>query len=249
MKLKDKYRIIANEPINNNNIYEMVLEGNTSAIENPGEFVNMTVPGMYLPRPFSIADYDSRNIWLVYKVVGEGTEIMSQMRENEEVDLLTGLGNGFDLTVSTKKPVLIGGGTGVAPLRCLAKALKQKDAEPIIIAGFKNYDDMFYYHEHFERQYESYLTLEQDDHLEYGIRVTDILQKLDPNDYDYFYACGPKPMLKAVSELALTEGEVSLESRMACGIGQCKCCSIETNDGMKTLCKDGPVLKKSMVRW
>lgn len=247
MKIRDNYVIKQNQRIAKD-VYEMILVGDTSAIQSPGEFVNVYVPGKFLPRPISVAYSDEESLCLAYKVVGEGTEIISQMVPGEVLTVLTGLGNGFDLDVPSEKPVLIGGGMGVAPLYKLAVELKKRKKEATIITGFRREEDIIYY-DQLNALFPNFVTLEQAP-LKKGVRmVTDILKTLSESDYDYFYACGPKPMLKAVCDIALTDGEVSLESRMACGVGQCKCCSIETNDGMKTLCKDGPVLKKNMVRW
>lgn len=245
MKIKDTYEISWNEQIAKD-IYLMELYGNTSAIQGPGEFVNVYVPGKFLPRPISVSYFDYHKLHLIYKKVGEGTEIMSQMKLGEELTLLTGLGNDFDLDVSARKPLIIGGGIGVAPLYQLAFDLEERGKDATIIIGFRSKEDMILYEE-LRNLFPTTVTIEESSSNQR--LVTDVLEKLTEEDYDYFYACGPKPMLKAVCDMALTDGEVSLESRMACGIGQCKCCSIETNDGMKTLCKDGPVLKKDMVRW
>jgi len=245
MKIKDTYQISWNEKIAKD-IYLMELYGDTSAIQGAGQFVNVYIPGKFLPRPISISDFDRTKLHLVYKAVGEGTDIMSQMKKHDELTLLTGLGNGFDLEVPAEKPLIIGGGMGVAPLYQLAIDLKEQGKDATIIIGFRSEEDIILYEE-LKCQFPTTLTLETS--MEEPKLVTDVLSKLTEDGYDYFYACGPKPMLKAVCDMALTDGEVSLESRMACGIGQCKCCSIETNDGMKTLCKDGPVLKKDMVRW
>lgn len=246
MKKRDSFIIESNKLIAKD-VFEMVLYGDTSAIQQPGEFVNVAVPGKFLPRPISVAFSDERSVTLIYKVVGEGTEILSQLEPNQELILLTGLGHGFNLDADTKKPLLIGGGMGVAPLYKLAYELKKKNMDATIIMGFRSKEDIILY-ERLSSLYKTYLTLE-DSLIPDERRVSDILQRMTLDDYDYFYACGPKPMLKAICDMAKTNGEVSLESRMACGIGQCKCCSIETNDGMKTLCKDGPVLQKGLVRW
>lgn len=247
MKIRENYIIKSNKEIANN-IYEIILKGNTKAITQPGEFVNVMIPGLFLPRPISVCYSDQENLYLVYKVVGEGTEVLSKMVPNETLTILTGLGNGFDINNDSKKPLLIGGGVGVAPLYKLAVELEKRNRNATVIMGFKNREEEFYY-EKFKKIFKTYITFEQDSINQDEKLVTDVLKKLPIDDYDYFYACGPKPMLKSVCDIVPIDGEVSLESRMACGIGQCKCCSIETNDGMKTLCKDGPVLKKNLVRW
>lgn len=242
MAKRDNYKIVSNLNIVPD-VFAMKLLGDTSAIKNPGEFVNISVPGKFLQRPISVSNWDEESIDIIYKVVGDGTRILSHMKPNDELTLLTGLGNGFDLTVDCEKPVLIGGGLGVAPLHKLAIELKKLGKDAKIITGFRTQEDVLLYRE-LCALFPTYITLDS-----HGELVTDILKYLEPDGYDYFYACGPKPMLKAVCDASLTDGEVSMETRMACGIGQCKCCSIETNDGMKTLCKDGPVLKKGDVRW
>ena len=246
MRTRDKYLILSNEEIAQD-VYEMKLKGDTSAIASPGEFVQVTVPGVYLPRPISIAYHNSNELWLVYKIIGEGTKLMSEMKKGEEITLLVGCGNGFDLNVDTKKPLLIGGGCGTPPMYDLALKLKEKGIEPTILIGFRSKEDEFYY-DKFKDEFKTYITTED---LSLGDEklVTDVLKNLTTVDYDYIYSCGPKPMLKAINDIMLTDGEFSLETRMACGIGQCKCCSIETNSGMKTLCHDGPVIKKDEIRW
>lgn len=256
MKIKDIYSIVSNKKINDNNGYEMVLRGNTSALNRPGSFVDITVPGYLLPRPFSVSYVKDDKFSIHYKVVGEGTEVMSKMEPGESLEILTGLGNGYDLDVDSKKPLLVGGGTGVASLYWLALELIEKGVDPTIVLGFRSAEDMMLVENYyvFTGNDKLILTLENDNYniiqdIKSKIKGKLVTDVMDDLDYDYFYACGPKGMLKAVTEKAKTDGEVSLESRMACGIGQCKCCSIETNDGMKTLCNDGPVLKKKLVRW
>ena len=235
-----EYKIVENQEINKS-IYEILLEGENTNIQ-PGQFVNVRIPNQFLARPFSIADFDKNQMHIVYKVVGRGTEILSKEKVGNNLKVLTGLGNGFDLDEQTTKPVLIGGGTGVAPIYYLARKLLEKGIDPGIILGFRSKEDSIYL-EKFQAFKNCWIAYESDHLL-----VTDYLKEMEKN-YDYFYACGPKPMLKAISELTEMDGEVSLESRMACGIGQCKCCSTETTEGMKTLCKDGPVLKKRLVKW
>ncbi len=244
MRRIENARIADNIKISATNIYRLTIAGVEDNIL-PGQFVNVSVPGVLLPRPISVTDYKANNeLTLVYRVVGKGTEIMSQMNKGDVLTLLTGLGNGFNLEADTEKPLVIGGGMGAAPLFYLIKELKKRKKTPKVLLGFKNGEDEF-----LRGKFKKLL---DDIHVAYddeGVLVTNLLEELNENDYDYFYACGPKPMLKAVSDASLTDGELSLESRMACGIGMCKCCSTETTDGMKTLCKDGPVLKKGTIRW
>jgi len=242
MAVRGEYGILHNEPVNNG-IFQMIIQTGPLNIE-PGQFVNVTIPGVFLPRPILVANYSQGLLSLIYRVVGEGTELMSGMKQGDNITIMTGLGNGFDLNAKTEKPLIIGGGLGVAPLHYLAVKLKEQGLDPTILLGFKSMEDAFYLSKFQNRLPETEVALESE-----GKLVTDLLKELPPDSYDYFYTCGPKPMLKVINDIVLTDGEFSLEERMACGIGQCKCCSIQTNDGMKTLCHDGPVLKKGLVRW
>ncbi len=246
MKRIDEYSILSNERINENDVYEIILVGNSYGIK-PGQFVQVRLPGKFLSRPFSIAYHTDDTIHIVYRVVGSGTEAMSNLVEGEKLTLFTGLGNGFDLEVDTKNPLLIGGGTGVAPLYDLLCSLIDRGIDVKVLLGFRNENDSFYVSK-FEELAPSYVSYESNEKYRY---VTDYIKEFHEEgiDYDYFYGCGPKPMLKAVNDVILSDGEVSLEARMACGFGQCKCCSIETNEGMKTVCKEGPVFKKTLVKW
>jgi len=243
MKRIENAKIASNVKISVANIYCMTVVNVEDEIK-PGQFVNVSVPGVLLPRPISVTDYKGNQLSLIYRVVGEGTENMTRLEKGETITLLTGLGNGFDLDVETKRPLVIGGGLGAAPLFYLTKELKKRCLKPKVLLGFKN-DEESFYRGQFRR-------ITDDLDIAYDVEgklVTDLLQDLSDEEYDYFYACGPKPMLESVNNIAVTQGEFSLESRMACGIGMCKCCSVETNDGMKTLCKDGPALKKGIIRW
>ena len=233
MKRINEYLILSNEKLNDNSVYEIILEGNSSGI-TPGQFVQVKLPEKFLPRPFSIAYHTDNTLHIVYRVVGSGTMKMTEFKEGDKLKILTGLGNGFHLDIDTKYPLLIGGGTGVAPLYDLACSLIDKGIEPKILLGFKNPEDSIYI-DKFETIGDTYLAYETNDKYRY---VTDYIKEWNEKSlpYDYFYGCGPKPMLQKVSEITLSDGEVSLESRMACGFGQCKCCSIETEEGMKTVC-------------
>ena len=243
MKKFQEYEILSNKEIHKN-IYELIVEGDIGEI-NPGQFVNIEIPNKYLLRPFSVAYYEQEKMHIIYKVVGSGTEILAKIGHGERLKILTGLGNGFDLEEETKKPLLVGGGTGVAPIYYLACKLIDKGINPTLLLGFKNQEESIYL-DRFQEFSNCFITYE--DHSKYRF-VTDYMKEWNDAVYDYYYACGPKGMLKAVSDMSTTEGEMSLESRMGCGVGQCKCCSIKTNEGMKTLCKDGPVLKKRLVKW
>ena len=221
----------------------MVLVGDTQYLTAPGQFVNIAIEGCYLRRPISVCDYDSESITLIYKVVGRGTEIMSQMQAGEKLDVLTGLGNGFSLSASTERPLLIGGGVGVPPLYNLAKKLKQAGKKVEVVLGFNRADEIFYA--------EEFKALGVDVHIatvdgSVGVKgfVTDAMKELE---FDYIYTCGPLPMLKAIYSASECDGEFSFEERMGCGFGACMGCSCQTTKGSKRICKEGPVLKRDEI--
>ncbi len=237
------YKVTSNKRIAEN-IYEMILEGNTTGIL-PGQFVNIKLDGFFLRRPISIADCEEGCLTLLVKVLGEGTQAMSEITEDSYLDLLTGLGNGFDLSKSTRKPLLVGGGIGCAPLFYLCKQLCSRGIEPAVILGF-NHAGEIYYEEEF-RRLTPQLTIVTADGSR-GIRgfATDAMAAAS---YEYFYTCGPEPMLRAVANVAVTEGQYSLEERMGCGFGACMGCSCKTKYGSKRICKEGPVLESGEIIW
>ena len=237
------FRILSNEALTDS-VYRMVLSGDTSHIGGCGQFVNILLDGLYLRRPISVCDYDDATLTLVYKVVGKGTEAMSLMGAGTELDILTGLGNGYDLSLAGDKPVLLGGGVGVPPMYNLAKKLRGMGKEVSVILGFNTASEIFY-EEEFKALGCSVSVTTVDG--SYGIRgfVTDAL----PEDYTYFYTCGPEPMLKAVYKATKTSGEMSFEERMGCGFGACMGCSCKTLTGNKRICKEGPVMKKEEILW
>ena len=226
-------------------VYKMTLEGDVSDITNPGQFVNIKLDGLYLRRPISVNDVVGNQLTIIYKVVGKGTELMSKMKEGS-LDILTGLGNGYDISLSGDKPLLIGGGVGVPPLYMLAKELIKLGKKPIVILGFNTKDEIFYEKEFASLGAKVYVTTVDGSYGEKGF-VTDVIKNL--NDYTYFYTCGPEPMLKAIYNTATTEGQFSFEERMGCGFGACMGCSCKTIYGNKRICKDGPVLKKEEILW
>ncbi len=224
-------------------VYEMRLAGDTAGIL-PGQFVNVQVPGFYLRRPISVCGCEEGLLTLVYKTVGHGTEAMARLQPGETPDLLTGLGNGYGLENAGASPLLIGGGVGVPPLYYTAKKLLDRGVTPAVILGFNTKDEIFYENEF--RALGCGVTVTTADGS-YGVKgfVTDAL----PERYTYFYACGPKPMLKAVCAKTASGGELSLEERMGCGFGACMGCSIQTANGPKRVCKEGPVFKKEELLW
>lgn len=235
-----KYEIIDNRRIGENTMM-MMLQGETSEFSTPGQFINIEIPGLMLRRPISVFDLQGDVITIVYDVVGKGTEIMSRMHPGEWLDVLAALGNGFEVTESVERPVLLGGGIGCAPLYLLAKSLIEKEILPTVILGFNSENRMMLI-EQFENLDIPFYVATVDG--SYGTKgfVTDVIEQegLRP---DYYYACGPEPMLKALGRELTIPGQISLEARMGCGFGVCMCCSVETKEGPKRICKEGPVFK------
>ena len=237
------FEIVSNQPLTEN-VYKMVLSGDTGAITAAGQFVNILLDGLFLRRPISVCDYDEKTLTIIYKVVGKGTAQMSKMVPGEKLDILTGLGNGYDLTLAGAHPVLLGGGVGVPPMYNLAKKLRAAGKEVSVILGFNTKSEVFY-----QKEFEDlgcHVTVTTVDGS-FGTKgfVTDAL----PADYSYFYTCGPEPMLKAVYRATKTSGQMSFEKRMGCGFGACMGCSCKTITGYKRICKEGPVMKKEEILW
>ncbi len=238
------YEIKSNKKLTDS-IFEMVLVGDTSSITAPGQFINIKLDGFYLRRPISICDYNDTTITIIYKVVGEGTEVMSKLNVGTKLDILCGLGNGFDSSKSMDKPVLIGGGVGVPPMYNLCKKLIAEGKKVTVILGFNKKDEIFYEDEFKKLGADVKVTTVDGS---YGIKgfVTDALKD---TDYSYFYTCGPMPMFKAIESTATTSGQYSFEERMGCGFGACMGCSCKTKYGNKRICKDGPVLTREEIIW
>lgn len=236
------YKIIENTALTKD-VYKMILEGDTQYITAPGQFINLKLEGKFLRRPISVCDYDDKTITIIYKVVGEGTEQMSLMSAGEEIDCLTGLGNGYDISKS-KAPLVIGGGVGVPPMYNLTKCLVADGQKPTVILGFNTKAEIFYEEEFKALGVDVVITTADGS---YGVKgfVTDAL----PADYDYFYTCGPMPMFKAIENAVKTSGQYSFEERMGCGFGACMGCSCKTKYGNKRICKDGPVLEREEIIW
>ena len=238
------FTIVSNEALTDS-VYKMVLAGDTSAISNCGQFVNIQLDGLFLRRPISVCDYDAETLTIVYKVVGKGTEAMSKMGSGTKLDILTGLGNGYDLSLSGEKPVLLGGGVGVPPMYNLAKKLVAQGKDVTVILGFNTKSEVFY-EEEFKALGARVIVCTADG--SYGVKgfATTPLAEID---YTYFYTCGPEPMLKAVYKATGTSGQMSFEERMGCGFGACMGCSCKTLTGYKRICKEGPVMKKEEILW
>jgi dihydroorotate dehydrogenase electron transfer subunit len=238
------YEIVTNIRLTDS-VYQMILRGDTSALTCPGQFVNVKIEGEFLRRPISVCDYSESFITLIYKVVGKGTEKMSKMKEGEILDLLVGLGNGFDTSKGGDSPLLIGGGVGVPPMYNLAKTLLSEGKKPTVILGF-NTDKEIFYKEEFENLGIKVIITTVDG--SFGVKgfVTDAMKDLT---YSYFYTCGPMPMFKAIEKTAVGSGQYSFEERMGCGFGACMGCSCKTKYGNKRICVDGPVLEREEIIW
>lgn len=239
------FTIIKNEPLSST-VCRMVLTGDTSAITKAGQFINIKIDGFFLRRPISVCDYDNKTITIIYKVVGKGTQALQKMEPPMALDILTGLGNGYDTTKSGNRPLLIGGGVGIPPMYRLAKDLLAEEKKPLVILGFNTKDEAFYIDE-FKQLGIEVLVATADGSLGTKGFVTDIVKSL--SNYTYFYTCGPEPMLKALSECTDTSGQLSFEERMGCGFGACMGCSCKTKYGNKRICKEGPVLEKEEIIW
>ena len=238
------FKILSNEALTSS-VYRMTLEGDTSAITAPGQFVNIRLEGKFLRRPISVCDWEAGKLTLVYKVVGHGTAQMAAMAAGEPLDILTGLGNGYDLTLTGENPVLVGGGVGVPPMYGLAKHLRALGKPVQVILGFNTKNEIFYEEEFKALGCTVYVTTVDGSYGIHGF-VTDALKDLS---YSHFCACGPEPMLKALYKASKTSGQMSFEERMGCGFGACMGCSCKTLTGNKRICKEGPVMKKEEILW
>lgn len=238
------YTVLSNEPLTAS-VRRMRLEGDTQWIVRPGQFVNIALEGRYLRRPISVCDYDATTLTLIYKVVGEGTAQMARIQPGGQLDLLTGLGNGFSTDNDARWPLLVGGGVGVPPLYNLAKVLLAAGKPVQVVLGFNTAAEVFYAGEF--RALGCSVTVATADGSA-GVKgfVTDALAGLD---FDYFYACGPLPMLRALSQATACDGQLSFEERMGCGFGACMGCSCKTLTGSKRICKEGPVMNKGEILW
>ncbi len=226
-------------------VFKMRLAGDTSGITGAGQFVNIKIDGFFLRRPISVCDFNENELLIIYKVVGKGTDRMSGLGAGQKLDLLTGLGNGYDLTVKTDKPVLIGGGVGVPPLYKLAKELIKQGKKVSVILGFNSKEEIFFEKE-FKEIADRVLVCTADG--TYGVKgfVTDALCDVD---YDYFFTCGPEPMFRALEKTVKTSGQFSFEQRMGCGFGACMGCTCKALTGNKRICREGPVLFREEIIW
>ena len=237
------FEIKTNEALTST-VYKMTLEGDTSPVTAPGQFVNIKLEGQFLRRPISVCDCEDGLLTLIYKVVGRGTEQMSQMLPGEQLDLLTGLGNGYDTALTGDRPLLLGGGVGVPPLYMLAKQLRAEGKSVSVVLGFNTKDEIFYENEFKALGCDVTVTTADGS---YGVRgfVTNAMDV----DYTHVCTCGPEPMLKAVYKACKTDGQFSFEERMGCGFGACMGCSCKTITGYKRICKEGPIMRKGDILW
>lgn len=227
------------------NTFKMILSGNVGGIVKPGQFINIKLDGFYLRRPISVCDKTDDTLTIIYKTVGNGTKEMSKLQPGAVLDVLTGLGNGYNTEISGQNPVLIGGGAGVPPMYLLCKKLLSEGKKPSVILGFNTKDEVFYKDEFESLGVKTYITTADGS---FGIKgfVTDALRNID---YSYFYTCGPEPMFRAVTKSVKTAGQYSFEERMGCGFGACMGCSCKTLTGNKRICKDGPVMESEEIIW
>ena len=250
--MKDLKFIVKGNTALTESIFRMVLEGDISAVTAPGQFVNIQLPGRFLRRPISICDAENGELTLIYKVVGEGTADMAAMQPGTQLDILTGLGNGYDISKAGDCPVLLGGGVGIPPLYMLTKRLIAADITPTVILGFNTKDEIFY-EEEFRSLGCRVLVTTVDG--SYGIKgyVTNAIDQAmtaaGRSQFSSYFTCGPTPMLKAVHKALDCGGQLSLEERMGCGFGACMGCSIKVRNGYKRVCKDGPVFSSEELLW
>ena len=243
------FEILENQPLTSS-VFRMVLWGDTSEMTAPGQFVNLKLDGLFLRRPISLCSLDEDRMTLIYKVVGKGTAQMADMCAGQTLNVLTGLGNGYDLRMAGDAPLLLGGGVGIPPLYELAKRLRAEGKKVSCVLGFNTMDEVFYSEEFKALGCDVTVTIRDgipagDDVIYKNGFVTDAL----PQVYSYFYTCGPEPMLRAVYKATNTSGQFSFEERMGCGFGACMGCSCKTITGYKRICKDGPVLRKEEILW
>ena len=228
-------------------VWELILAGDTSAVTAPGQFVNIALPGKYLRRPISICDWDKHHLILLVKEAGEGTRRLVHLSAGEKLDMLTGLGNGFDISKTDEHTVLVGGGIGIAPLYGLATRMAEQGCRSTAVLGFRSKEDAFYL-EKFAALGLDVRTVTEDGSLGAKGFVTDVLR--DIQHCAYVCACGPAAMLRAVHGLPqITRGQFSFEARMACGFGACVGCTIQTKKGLCRVCKDGPIFQKEDILW
>ncbi|MCQ2087566.1 MAG: dihydroorotate dehydrogenase electron transfer subunit [Bacilli bacterium] len=240
---KGLYKVLSNIPLTSN-VFKMVIESEEPVNVSCGQFINIKLEGLYLRRPISICDFSSNTITIIYKVVGTGTEALSKVKEGEDLDCLIGLGTGYVTTYTENNALVLGGGVGIPPLYGLCKKLVEEGKKVRVVLGFNTKEEIFFEEEFKKLGVETVVTTVDGS---YGVKgfVTDAMEF----DYDYFYTCGPLPMLKSVYNKTTTSGQFSFEERMGCGFGACMGCSQKTTTGYKRVCKEGPVFYKEEIVW
>ncbi len=241
---QDIYEVLSNVRLTDN-VFRMTLGGDTSEITVPGQFINIKLDGFFLRRPISVYDWDDRSVTIIYKTVGRGTEAMSRLGAGAKLDVLTGLGNGFDAEKAGDAPLLIGGGVGIPPLYGLCRKLVSAGKKVKVILGFNTASEIFCREEFTALGAEVYITTGDGSDGTKGF-VTDAMKDME---YSYFYTCGPMPMFRAIEAVAKTSGQFSFEERMGCGFGACMGCTCKTKYGNKRICRDGPVLEREEIVW
>ncbi len=237
------FTILENRPVAAGT-YRLRFAGDTGAFTAPGQFLDLRLPGFFLRRPISVSDWDENSATVLYKVAGEGTDMLSAMGPGTELDALTGLGNGFDVSLGGARPLLAGGGIGAAPLVRLAQDLLNCGSKPLVILGFNRAEEMIC-SETFAALGADVIVTTADG--SFGIRglVPDGVRQAGA--YSFVYACGPTPMLRALDKAITGPGQYSFEERMGCGFGACMGCTCETKAGPKRVCRDGPVFSREEV--
>ena len=269
---KEILTVISNRPVDAlSKVYQMELSG-CSEEQRPGQFVNIELDGLFLRRPISVCDWKDGVLTLLYKLVGKGTALMATLQPGARLDVLCSLGNGFDIDIpALTRPLLVGGGIGTAPLYLLARRLKERGVSPTVILGFNTASEIIYEKEFKALGLRTLVTTVDGSYGTPGF-VTDALPLLasasapssvgasvsDPSTvgdsvsdsstvgasgYDYCYACGPMPMLRALAPKLASPAQFSLEERMGCGTGICMGCTCPQLTGTKRICKDGPVFR------
>lgn len=242
--MPDKFKILQNDKIAKG-IYKMRLAGDTGKFTRPGQFMSIELDGFYLRRPISVCDLEDGVVTIIYKIFGGGTEYMSALPAGKELDILTGLGNGFDISKAGERPLLVGGGVGVPPLWLLAKKLVSEGKRPAVLLGFGSAEDVFYDKDFASLGCKTLVATNDGTAGKKGF-VTDLLSQ---TQHDYIFACGPVPMLKALYHASDADGQYSFEERMGCAVGACMGCVQKTVLGYKRICKDGPVLQRREIAW
>ena len=240
------FNILSNDRIARDT-YRLELAADDPAYMFSGEFVDIALEGFYLRRPISVCDWAPGRIVLIYKVVGKGTDVLSRISCGESLDLLVGLGRGFDPDACGGSALLVGGGLGAAPLLPLCRQLKERGRKVTAVLGFNRSDEIVLERE-FRELCDEVAIATLDGSVGVKGFVTDAIAAIRP-EFDFFYTCGPMVMMKAVCDALPGSGELSLEERMGCGAGFCYGCSCKTLLGTKRICADGPVFKKEDIIW